>query len=85
MSYVNDVMHLPDEIIDIIRAYSKPCTSPHWKKMHKFTLSMYQNDLRYSISQIILYKPRTYQNYVHCGLLTETLYKNTKKDLYTPT
>jgi len=61
----------------LIRAYSKSCTHPQWKTRHLFTLSQFQNDMRFTISQIILYRPRTYQNYVRCGLLTETLYKNT--------
>jgi hypothetical protein len=29
-------MNLPDEIVDIIREYSKPLTRPDWKRLHKF-------------------------------------------------
>ena len=69
-------MDLPDDVLVLIREYSKPCTDPQWKKKHWFPLSVFQNDLRFTISQIILYRPRIYPNYIKCGLLTETLYKN---------
>ena len=68
-------MEFPPDVVSIIRAYSQPCTDPRWRTKHVFPLSRFQNDLRFTISQIILYRPRTYQNYVRCGLLTETLYK----------
>jgi len=68
-------MELPEDVLRIIKAYSKPCTHPQWKQLHRFTLAKFQNDLRFTISQIILYRPRTYRNYILCNLLTETLYK----------
>jgi hypothetical protein len=30
-------MELPDEILAIIREYSKPISLPNWKHLHKFT------------------------------------------------
>uniref|UniRef100_A0A6C0AH00 Uncharacterized protein n=1 Tax=viral metagenome TaxID=1070528 RepID=A0A6C0AH00_9ZZZZ len=68
-------MEFPEDILRIIHAYSKPCTHPQWKTLHRMTLARFQNDLRFTISQLILYKPRTYQNYIRCSLLTETLYR----------
>lgn len=38
-------MELPDEIIDLIRAFSKPLTNPYWKTMHKVTHADLYNDL----------------------------------------
>lgn len=68
-------MELPEDVVRLIHAFSKPCTHPQWKKMHRCTLAKFQNDLRFTISQIILYRPRTYRNYLRCNLLTVTLYK----------
>jgi hypothetical protein len=75
-------MDLPEDVLALIREYSKPCTDPQWKQKHWFTLSVFQNDLRFTISKIILYRPRTYSNYVKSGLLTETLYKNVESKKY---
>jgi hypothetical protein len=74
LNIVNTRMELPEDVLKLIQEYSKPCTHPQWKQKHCFTLSAFQNDLRFTISQIILYRPHTYQNYVKCGLLTKTLY-----------
>ena len=73
-------MELPSDVLSIIRAYAKPCTDPKWKTKHVFPLARFQNDMRFTISQIVLYKARTHQNYVRCGLLTETLYKGLSKE-----
>jgi len=38
-------MELPDDVLRIIREYSRPVTNPNWKQLHKMTLDKFGTQL----------------------------------------
>lgn len=67
-------MYLPDEIIAIIKEYSMPITNPYWRTLHIMPLKEFLDELEYSCSYIIIYRPLCYNNYTKSFLLAKTLF-----------
>ena len=44
-------MELPDDVLRIIKEYSKPVTRPDWRTIHKMTLSLYKREVMIIISE----------------------------------
>lgn len=37
-------MELPDDVLQIIKEYSKPLTRPDWRTLHKMTQELYKQE-----------------------------------------
>ena len=44
-------MELPDDVLRIIKEYSKPVTRPDWRTLQKMPLSLYKREVMIIISE----------------------------------
>jgi hypothetical protein len=67
-------MELPEDVLKIIKEYSRPLTRPDWKKIHRMpeftycvSLAKEYNDSRNNIFKKVLDKNKKYK-YMYCTL-----------------
>jgi hypothetical protein len=51
-------MELPEDVIAIIKDYSRPLTNPNWRRLHKMTISNFYGQLCMRSNKSVLEKIR---------------------------